>query len=237
MDKEHLITSYFENSQTEEERLLMEELLKSDAEFLEEFTFRKNLKLAFQRNQRIELKEKLRIHESQKQVKPTIQLNWKYVAAAILILGFGTYFMMNSLQNSEDLYSQYYETYPNLVAPVVRGDNQDANLETKAFQAYENKEFKQAVALFSDLYKTNQKEYALFYQAMSYLEIEGQTQEAVSLLKNTDWSKEFKEKSLWYLALAQLKIQNTEEAKKSLQSLQDLGNYRQDQVKQLLDQL
>lgn len=237
MNKEDLLNGYFENSLSDEELNLFEELLQNNADFKAEFEFRKDLKSALQHSKRAELKEKLRKHETQNSNLRKLVFNWRYVAAAVLVLGFGSYFILNNLQNSNDAFTQYYETYPNVVSPVVRADSSDTSLEAKAFQAYENKDFKQAEILFSELFKTQQHEYALFYQAMSYLEIEGKTSDAISLLEKTEWSNEYKEKSLWYLAMAHLKMKNKQEAKKSLERLNELGNYRQEQVKQLLDQL
>lgn len=237
MNKEDLLNGYFENSLSDEELNLFEELLQNNADFKAEFEFRKELKSAIQHSKRAELKEKLRKHETQNSNLRKLVSNWRYVAAAVLVLGFGSYFILNNLQNSNDVFTQYYETYPNVVSPVVRADSSDTSLEAKAFLAYENKDFKQAESLFSELFKTQQQEYALFYQAMSYLEIEGKTSDAISLLEKTEWTNEFKEKSLWYLAMAHLKMKNKQEAKKSLERLNELGNYRQEQVKQLLDQL
>lgn len=235
MDKEYLLNGYFENSLTEDEKIAFQNLLESDATFLEEFNFRKNLKTAITRNNRSELKEKLKQHEN-KTNKPIFQLNWKYAAAVVLILSFGTYFLVNDFQNQESLYAVYYETYPNTISPVVRAEPTDGTLEERAFQAYENKKYKEAVILFSELYDSIQKEYAVFYKAISLIEIDDDMQ-AIETLKLTDWSEEYKAKSLWYLAMVYLKQDNKSQAKITLEELMNQGNYRQEEVKELLGKL
>lgn len=237
MNKEDLLNGYFENSLSNEEMQIFEELLKNDVEFKSEFELRKDLKSALQQNKRKELKEKLRQHEAQKSNERNLVFNWRYVAAAVLVLGFGTYFLVNDFQNTEDLYSAYYETYPNTVSPIVRADPAEDSLETKAFQAYENKNTDEAIDLFSDIYKLNQSEYAVFYQAMSILESGKNTEEAIRILQNTEWSDEYKDKSLWYLALAYLKQDNKPKAKLVLEKLKNESNYRNQQVSELLGKL
>lgn len=234
MDKEHLLNQYFENSLTEEEKLMVEQLLASDSEFLEEFNLRKNLKIAFSRNEREELKAKLKQHETEKK---RIQFNWKYVAAAILVFGMGAFFLIQNLQEPKDLYTTYYQTYPNTVSPIVRGDSSEKSLSEQAFQAYEEKNFQLASTLFLNLYKENQEEYALFYQAMSFMEIEEKTTEAISILSNTQWSEQYEEKAKWYLAMAYLMEKKHEQAKEVLKSMTQKGNYRKEQVKELLEKL
>src|SRR5690606_29346091 len=105
-------------------------------------------------------------------------------------------------------------------------DPAEDSLETKAFQAYENKNMDKAIDLFSNIYKLNQSEYALFYKAMSILEKDEATQEAIRILQNTEWSDEYKDNSLWYLALAYLKQDNKAKAKLILEKLKNESNYR-----------
>lgn len=237
MNKEDLLNGYFENSLSNEEKKVFEDLLKNDAEFKEEFELRKDLKSALQQNKRKELKEKLKEYEARKPKERSLVFNWRYVAAAVLVLGFGTYFLVNDFQNTEDLYSAYYETYPNTVLPVVRADSTEESPETLAFQAYENEDHERAIDLFSSIYETSHAEYALFYKAMSILDKGEATQEAIRILQNTEWSDDYKDKSLWYLALAYLKQDNKPKAKLVLEKLKNESNYRNQQVSELLGKL
>src|SRR5690606_35887103 len=103
--------------------------------------------------------------------------------------------------------------------------------------AYENDEHEQAIELFSSIYETTHAEYALFYKAMSILEKGEATQQAIRILQNTEWSDDYKDKSLWYLALAYLKQDNKPKAKLVLEKLKNESDYRSQQVSELLGKL
>lgn len=234
MDKEHLLNGHFEGSLTNEEQLAFGRLLESDPDFLEAYNFRNKLKTALIQSERKALKDKLRQYESRKRV---FAFNWKYAAAAVLILCFGGYFLFQKAAGPQDLYAQYYEAYPNVISPIVRADPSEESLEQKAFVAYESKEFRKAVDLFSELYQSNQQEYALFYKAIAILETGEQVPAAIEIFERTNWTEAYKDKSLWYLALSYLKQSDERRAKEVLQKLAHESNYRQEQVSELLGKL
>lgn len=236
MSKEDLLNKYFEQTLTDEEKIRFEQFLKEDMEFQEEFNFQKDVKLALTLNERSELKAKLKSHHSK---KSSFKRQWKIsiATAAAVVLCFGIYSIFNSNPSAEQLFSQYYETYPNTVLPIVRDASSDQNIKQQAFEAYENKNYQKAIELFSNIYTSEGDEYALFYKAMSMIESNHDLENAKTILKDTQWTIEFKEKSLWYLGMVYLKQQQTEQAKTTLQKLSALGDYRKVQVEDLIKKL
>lgn len=235
MNKEDLLNKYFEQTLTDKEKILFEQLLEEDADFQEEFNFQNDVKLAMTLNEREKLKAQLKTHHS----NAVSKWSWKYsiAMAAAVVLCFGLYSIFDSNPNPQQLFSQYYETYPNTISPIVRDANADSNLKQQAFEAYENKNFHKAENLFAELYATQGEEYALFYQIMSMMELNNDLDRAKSMLIETEWSEEFKEKSLWYLSMIHLKQNQKHKAKETLQQLNEIGDYRQKQVQELIKKL
>src|SRR5688572_27487662 len=73
-----------------------------------------------------------------------------YAAAAVVVLLIAVKFLLPSQQTSEDLYAEYFTTYPNVFEPTTRGENLTTK-RTEAFQSYEQKNYQQADKLFTEL--------------------------------------------------------------------------------------
>lgn len=235
MDKLNLLDKYFEQTLSEQEHLQFNELLETDAEFLEAFHFQNDLRIALIRNERKDLKERLMAHE---QRKKNFSLDWRYAAAAVVALLIGVLFFVNQTANrSQDLYQEYYQVFPNVVSPIVRADLAETNIEHKAFLAYESGDYNEAIVLFTSIYDSTHMEYAMFYKAMSMMETDRHWPETIEILSSTPWSKLFRDKAKWYLALAYLKQNEAKKAKETLMQLSNESAYRKQQVKALIERL
>lgn len=235
MDKEQLLERYFENQLSEEEKKILQNYLDTDASFVEEFVFQKNVKQAITLNERTELKKKLQSFEPQKSTKNWIS-KWSVAASIAVVLGAG-YWFMNQSPDTIELYNQYYQSYPNVVAPTVRGESK-TNMKSEAFYEYDSGNYEKAYELFSKLYTTNKEDYALFYSSLSLIEL-NQHKEAIALMdafdsnKNNGFTPFFK----WYKALSYLKLNEKEKAIELLQSLSENQNPQQAQAQKLLEDL
>ena len=233
MDRETLINSYFEKSLSTEEQILFDSLMESDADFAEEVTFQKNLKKAISLNERADLKKKLASFETK---KPKVKAFKIFYAAAsiVLLCGLGFYFTQNS---SNGLYDEYYHSYPNVVAPTVRGENK-IDLKSEAFYEYDSGNYQKSLELFSKIYDTEKDDYALFYKALSQMELQ-KTSEAIATFKQFDLGKNnaFTPFVKWYLALSYLKENQKEKAIPLLKSLSETDNPQQEMANKLLSEL
>lgn len=237
MNKENLINDYFEKSLSAEDQIKFELLMQSDADFAKEVNFQKNLKKAIALEERAALKTKLQSFETvaespKSKVKP-IRI-WYVAASVILICGLGFYFTQST---TPALYDEYYQTYPNIVAPTVRGENNN-NIQSEAFFEYDNGNYQKAEELFSTIYTSEKEDYALFYKALSLLEL-NKTTDAVTAFKTFDLAKNnsFTPFVKWYLALGYLKENQKENAIPLLQSLTETENPQQEMAKKLLSEL
>ncbi|MBA5630400.1 tetratricopeptide repeat protein [Moheibacter lacus] len=234
MNHEYLIVKNFENSLTEEERVIFQNLLATDAEFKKEFEFRLQLKKAITLNEREKLREKL-VQIEKNNTPRKMRFIWYAAASVVLFLGFYWAFL-NQNHSTEQLYQEYYEEYPNIIHSTVRSGNTENDLKNQAFMAYDNREFEKSSVLFESLYKKNKEEYALFYQANSLLS-ENHTEEAVKIWESNAWTEKFADKVTWYLALAKLKQKDVESAKRLLQENLKSNRFKIQETKELLGKL
>lgn len=233
MDKETLINNYFEKSLSIEEQTLFDSLMNSDADFAEEVAFQKSVKKAISLNERADLKRKLASFEAK---KPKVKaLRVFYAAASIVLLcGLGFYLTQNT---TNSLYEDYYQTYPNVIAPTVRGENKE-DLKSEAFYEYDSGNYQKSLELFSKIYTTEKDDYALFYKALSQMELQ-KTSEAITTFKQFDLAKNnaFTPFVKWYLALSYLKENQKEKAIPLLKSLSETDNPQQEMAYKLLSEL
>lgn len=234
MNKEDLISKYFENTLSNENQQEFDDLLENDKDFAQDVAFQINLKKAITLNERSTLKQKLQSFEAEKNQKKTFK--WQYIAASVAIL-IGSFWFFNQNSNSQQLYNQYYQTYPNTVAPVVRGENSN-DLKTVAFFEYDSGNYNKAYQLFINIYNSENQDYALFYGSLSLIEL-NRHQEALTLLNRFDATKsnDFTPFVKWFKALSYLKLEQNSEAITLLKELSATQNPLQNQAEELLEKL
>ena len=231
MEKENLINAYFEGRLTDEQNLEFQELLRSDAVFLQDFTFQKNLKKAIATEERAALKKQLESFDKKPSAR-TFPMKWIAVAASfVLLVALGSLLFYNHKPDYENLYTENFREFPNLSHPVVRSGTAE-NETDKAFSAYDKKDYKNAVVWFSKIGNNE----ALFYKGISEMSI-GEYQNAAN-----DFSKinkenfPLKEHLMWYEALNYLKTGNAEKAKDNLKLLENNRIYKE-KAEELLSEL
>lgn len=232
-DIETLINNYFEKSLSSEEQDQFDFLMQNDANFSQEVNFQKNLKKAISLNERENLKKKLQSFET---IKPKLWVfkPWYSAAAAIVICSFAFYLSQNS---TASMYDEYYQTYPNVVAPTVRGEN-NSDIQSQAFAEYDNGNYQKSQQLFGLIYTSEKEDYALFYKGLSQLEL-NKTKDAIATFRTFDLTKNnnFIPYVKWYLALGYLKENQKENAIPLLQSLAKAENPQQEIAQKLLAEL
>ena len=215
MNKESLIEKYFLKQLTNVEETALQTLLETDKAFKKEFEFQKNIQLAFRNETRNELKTAFQKIDMQQ------KKSWKtpllIAASFAFLIALGSYFYTQPSNNSKQLFAQNFEVYPNVIHPVVRGDETQSTLE-KAFVYYENKDFTHFIkTLESNNY--TKPDYN-FYLANAYL-AEGNTTQSIALLQSylNQQNMPYHNEATWYLALAYLKQGATKKAKKYLEKV------------------
>ncbi len=238
MENNYLIEKYIQNCLSSQEELEFNTLLKTDANFKKEVGFHTNLKKVVKhedatnfRNFIVGLEDRTKNTTSKKSF-----LKW-FAAASIVVL-FGLSYLLIPKQNvsTNALFASYFEPYRNVIAPIVRGENQQDD-KTLAFIAYEKGEYQTAIVLFSKLYASTKEPYYLFYKANALLKLE-RAKEAIPLLLHHLKTKDtLTEKTNWYLALAYLKIKEKKKAKDLLKRVITTNSYHNKEAKELLKKM
>ncbi|MFC3196880.1 tol-pal system YbgF family protein [Parapedobacter deserti] len=239
-DKEQLIEAYFAGELSAEAQQQLEWLLAHDTAFEEEFRFEKEIRDAVIYNERQQLKARFRMLDKQA-AKPTRKLaTWWYAAASILVLiGVAWFFFdRQPTVDSEKLYAQYMEPYPNVVAPRVRGSLEVDQVMAEALANYDKQAYAEAAALFEQLYKEAPSNHAALYLAVCRLLLD-QPEQAIRLLENEDWADT--QVSLpvidWYLGLAYLKAGDEGQARQYISQVAASGSDLAPRAEELAEKL
>ncbi len=236
-DKQELIDKYIQGVLNETEKNSFDKLLKEDASFRKDVTFHSNLKAVSSNLDEADFKvmiQDIEKHNSRAKRSYTKLL----VAASIAILVSLTfYFTTKNTYSTDALFVEYFEPYRNVIQPIERGGNVIYDEKYLAFEAYENEDYDKALPLFSKLYNETKASYYLFYKANVLLKLDRAEEAIPILLEHSKMKDTVSEKTLWYLALAYLKLDDTVNAKKTLERSILNSSYNKEKAKNLLNEL
>ena len=109
------------------------------------------------------------------------------------------------------MYTQYFEAYPNVIAPITRTLNQDLGAESAAMNAYDSMNYNEAITAFDELLLHSDLQNEIrFYKAVALMS-KGDHKEAKLQLELMNEHGAFKNQRKWYLALASLQLEELEE--------------------------
>lgn len=227
MRAEYLIEAYFANRLTTEEERELNDVLKGDDELRSEFEIEVEIREAFRKKERREIKERLELLERKSGERKGYR--WLLAAASIVLL-LGTAWVLGIFSNQPDydaLYAERFDVYPNVVAPVERSETSASpQLLSEAFSQYDSGAYREAAFSFREIYTAGGGEFAVFYAGVSLMAI-GEYDQAIGEFKRkSEWeSRDFAAASKWYLALAYLKKGEKEIALAYLEELEK-ANHR-----------
>lgn len=236
MNQEELIQGYFNQTLSQSDIESVHLLLKQDETFVQDFEDYKNLQNAFLINEKKELQSFLNDLDQKPIPLSRKILNYKSIILAIascIIIGL---FYFNSGQNATELYESYFDDYPNVYLPVVRGS--DTSHTNDAFTAYENQNYLKAEKYFEQIISTNEDYNLTFYYAMSLIN-QNKTDKA-SIVLNDLKSKQHKflAEVYWYSALISVKNKKNDEAINDLKSAQKSNpDFNTENIQELLKKL
>lgn len=234
MDHEELIEKYFAKSLSNEEKSLFDQLMQTNDTFREQVVYEEEVQKAITLNERQALKKKLQSFEIKKPKRNyTI---WYAAASFAVMLGIGYWTFSNDVDTNA-VYEEYYQSYPNVVAPTVRGEN-STDIKSEAFYSYDSGDYAKALTLFSKLYGTEKEDYSLFYKSLSLMELK-RFDEALSSFEQFDLQKNngFTPYVKWYKALTLIKLEQKEKAVVLLKELANSTNPMQKIAKELVAEL
>lgn len=237
-DKEDWLNAYFEGTLSEAELAKLEVLFEDHPDWKQEWLFRKQLQRAIYGTERRTVKEALQqIEASTPYGGATIRRLswWRYMAAAAAVLFIASVFWFTTRPAPLDLFSEYYERYPNLAAPIARSEV-DLDSIQQAFYWYDGGKYDSAAALLKQLYHRPAGQVYHFYAGMALLEAE-RWEEADRELASIAWdsgSGDFPQATYWYRALIAVRAKRFDDARVLLLSVQSANGPLTDQAAKLL---
>lgn len=150
------------------------------------------------------------------------------MAAALVLLMVGIpYYWQQDEQVYARLFEQHYAPYQALGGPM-RGKQDSVLVLPAAFEAYYEKRYPQAIDLFKQASAQEDRPYVWLYLGNAYLSND-QPQEATEALQHVltypDVDERTRLRAHWDLGLANLKLNQKEEAVRYFEALQDTEDY------------
>lgn len=241
MNNIDLIEQYLNGRLSETERLAFEEKVKHEEVFRAEVEelklIREGIHIASRKEILKSLKDlEAKLPEVDFPVVPLWRNSWLRVAAGISLLAICIYLLWPRTQEPTQLFAEYFEPYPNIIMPTVRGVvENDSTLKAQAFRAYDQRDFVKAIELFVQL--SIQDEVVLLYLGNSYL-ASGQPDKALPLLEKVlNEFDVFDEQAEWYIAISYLKLEEKEKAKGALKKVIARGSSYKSKAQLILEKL
>lgn len=218
------------------------ELLMQDADFQTELAFRQNLFAAAQTEGRAQLKARLTNLENNlaapqqtKEAKRISMFRLSLAAAAILLIGMlGLRFLFSQNSDNQTLVAQYFEPYPNIIAPLHRGEAAKDTLSL-AMSFYENKDYNKAIAMLKQLKRQDETD---FYMAQMLLSTKRYNEANNYFEALSNHENRFKAAAEWYATLCSLALGKNDLAKQQLSEIAQHKNHIfYAKAKELMDKL
>jgi tetratricopeptide (TPR) repeat protein len=200
----------------------------NDPAFAAELAFRKDLLEAIKAEGREQLRTELQALETEEKtdlVKAAKQrpLYWwiGLAAAAVIALVFLFRLVLTEPVNSQALFAQHFEPYPNVERVITRNQQNAESLDMQAYANYELGRYQEAVLLFDQLIAAEPENLShRFYRALANLTLD-QAASAIPELKKVAQSdtSRYASAANWFLALAYLQKERLEEARSLLDQI------------------
>lgn len=240
-EKHHeLIDKFLLQSLNDDEQKEVEQLMK-DADFQAELAFKQNLFAAAQIVSRKQLKNRFAVLEQKatmpiaKEAKRISMFRVSLAAAAILLIGIlGLRFLFSQNTDNQTLVAKYFEAYPNVIAPLHRGEAAKDTLSL-AMSFYENKDYNKAIAMLKQLKRQDETD---FYIAQMLLSTKRYNEANNYFEALSNHENRFKAAAEWYGMLCNLALGKNDLVKQQLSTIaQNKNHLFYAKAKELMDKL
>ncbi len=159
--------------------------------------------------------EKVKINIDSKVKK---NLHWRAIissVAAILIIGFVALFNLGSQPINEKLFSEFYEIYPDIT--LHKRNSNSVNKFNYAMDKYNLEKYNDAIVELNSIPIEERNDTVNFYTGITYLAL-NDFKNSITVLKKlaNKTNSSFYYDTQWYIALANIYLENYDEAKKKL---------------------
>jgi tetratricopeptide (TPR) repeat protein len=258
MDDHELIEKFLDGKMTADEKKVFEEKQERNEEFkdllIEMDTLLEGVKLSAAKTSKEEKLERLKFfgeildmearatEEEQSiaapdKIIPLYQKPWLLAAAAgiALLMVVGITWMQKRPPQNERLFTAYFQPFDSPGSGLTRGTSEQT-LKTKAYAAYDNGRYAEAITFFDQIIKTSDDPISHLCLGNAQLEI-GQLAEAEKTFNHMlEEHSDLVTQTKWYLALTYIKQAKMERAKATLWEISKSSNYGE-KARSLLNEL
>lgn len=244
---QELIEKYFARGLSQSEQETLDAQLENDEELKRLFKRERILVAGIKNSARKELLKKLKAVEES---LPAIKAGGKVIVlplskyamgiAATLAIAVTAFFLLfNQKPTAQDLYKEFYQPYPNLIAGAVRG-GEEVNTESiirQAMRAYDHGDYRQTVDLLQSIPEAQLSAPILLYIGNAHLAL-NESAEAIPFFQRiiSDY-KDFNPQARWYLSLAYLLAGDEHNASAQLTTLKEGASTYKEKAEKLLHEL
>lgn len=239
-----LIQRYLDREMTDEEKKELEFRLKEDQGLQSLYREQKELIEGIRYHHLTGKLDQLRSLEA---ALPPVQYNGtsfllsRYgkalaVAAALALVTI-SYLLINRPEDPADLYTAYFEPYPNVFEPTQRAAEESSDIRTTAFHEYDRGHFAEAAVLFEKLLSDKKEPEILLLLGNANLMInqdEAAKNNFLTLIRDFD---QLDEQAKWFLSLCYLKQGDVQKAKTIWEELGDPKITYSEKARKLLHQV
>ena len=230
------IENYLNNDLPGTDKEQFEKELQENEELRNEVQLHREMQTAIGDADTIAFRKKIEPLSSEKRSKKSISSSsiLKIAAVFIVILATTFFLIQSKNNNGNGLFQDYYVLYP--VEDLLRG--QSANEQRQQLlKKYSNMEFAEIVDDLESLSAEFPEDSSLqMYLGNCYLNTGADTK-AVSLFDKIPADSKHYDHAQWYLALAYLKEENREMAKKTLEHIVSRASIHKENALELLSEL
>jgi hypothetical protein len=242
IDYTALIEKYLDGELSDSEVLNFESKLMTESRLSDELILHKEIREAISDQEVLKLRELLKDYSSKKKNKTKLIKYYIFpLFAACSILVFALIFSNNSSifsSNNDDIYKKFFKHVES--GSQTRGvSEQKDNDYQKAFNAYDNYDFKTAIELFQkNNYDSENNCYKEFFTGLSYMELENFKKALSHLELATQCGQNlYSDDVLWYIGLCYLKVNDKEKAISYFKVLKTSTSYNQKRANEILEEL
>ena len=236
-NRRNQIDRYVNGEMNTEEITVFEQRMRENGALAEEVHLHRDVLTGMNQYFNLDLKRILQEEEAKLKKKPVNFYKWAGIAASIVLVIAISYLVFFTGQtDSQQLYAQYYQPYPNVVTPAQRSESSTIN---PALSQYEAGNYSEALTTIEEqISRGDQAPYLAFYGGIAALNTNEETKAIAFFEKVIDRKdKTFAGPAKWYLGLAYLKAGQTKKAIQIFEEIKTSGNDYSQRATEILEDL
>lgn len=235
-NRRNQIDRYVNGEMTTSEVNVFEQRMRENGALAEEVLLHRDVLVGMNQYFNLDLKKKLQEEEARLKKKPVNVFKWVGIAASIVLIIAAYFVFFTGQTDPQQLYAQYYQPYPNIVAPAQRSDDNTAN---QGLSLYEAGNYTEALKFFNQQISEGKDDaYLLFYAGIASLNTNAEAS-AIEYFEKVVNRQDatFASPAQWYLGLTYLKLEQKRDAVQIFEEIKASENDYSQRASDVLENL